>query len=90
MLPNQNPQNFGQINPMAPDMNMNQFGNMNFEDGVGFMNFQNNMMGNNSVLMDNFLKNSNNPHFANMLPNKDVFGFNFVNIFSLSINNFFQ
>ena len=78
MLNNQNPQNFVQINPLMQDMNMNQFSNLNFEEGAPFMNFPNNMVGNNSVLMENFLKNSANPH-NNFLQNKDIFGLNFVN-----------
>lgn len=76
----QNPSNFLQINPMLPDMNtnLNQFPNMNFEEGApSFINFPNNMPGNNPILVENFLKNNNNPH-GNFLQNKEIFGLNFV------------
>lgn len=84
----QNQQNFVQINPMMPDMNMNmnQFANINFEEGgPSFMNFPNNMPGNNSILMENFLKNNNNPH-GNFMPNKEMFGMNFVKFLFSSFN----
>jgi len=88
----QNPQNFVQINAMMPEMNMNmnQFGNMNFEEGGPSFNFSTNMQGNNnSLLMENFLKNNNNNQHGNFFPNKEIFGLNFVNKFNKHILIFF-
>lgn len=76
---NQNPQNFVQLNQMLPDMNMNQFPNMNFDEGgtSNFMNFPNNPQGNNPMFVESILKNNNNPH-PNLMQNKDIFAMNFV------------
>lgn len=74
---NPNQPNFVQI---LPDMNMNQFSNVNFEEGAApFMNFPNNMQGANPMFVENFLKNNmnNNPH-GNLMQNKDIFAMNFV------------